>query len=161
MPDRMEDSFIHFTPDAEVPRRGATPGMARRPEAHRLPPEALGRWPAGDPPPAGAPAAGRAAAPPGEAAARPRKPSAGPAHHPSVGAGTERRDTRTGYQDEWLNAMRHERAELEFHCLDGSVLRARLVNFDTYALIVESAAGPALLFKHAVRLVHPAPSGPA
>ncbi len=70
-----------------------------------------------------------------------RSPGAAPA--PAGGA-------RAPYQDALLNTFRLGAAPVEVLCLGGRVVLGTLVNFDTYSLILQTADGPTLVFKHAV-----------
>ena len=127
-------AFIEF-----VPMRGSNGRASGGHRAAPLPREALGEWGADG-------VAPRRAERPAPARERPA-PQPAPAE--------PRRDTRSGYQDAWLNRIRHTGTPLELRCLDGTVLRGRLLQFDTFSLILEGAAGEFLVFKHAVATILP------
>ena len=183
------EQFIEFTPHvASAAPEGARSGGARAaaPLQHRLPAAALGRWRVGesgeedgDPAEgqrrAGTPTGGAGPAPPRRVPARrgvaptapARTPAAPPpgrlAARPGVPGGAtggERRDTRSGYQDEWLNAQRKAGAVLDVTLLSGVTLQARLVQFDTFSLVMEAAGDTLLLFKHGIAILRPAAPSP-
>jgi len=170
---------------AESRRARAEAAPAAEPMTFRLPPAALGRWgrgsgehdePAGR---GGAPAAAsrrgaparivapRTPVPPAaggaaRAAAVGRNPRNAPAPARPVASTDappasrqESRDTRSGYQDEWLNTARRAGTPLDLTLLNGTMLGGRLVNFDTYSLILEAENETLLVFKHAICAVRP------
>lgn len=137
--DGGEPAFIEFVPMR--PRNGTVAGEHR---AAPLPREALGEWGADELP-------ARRPARPTVMRERPVAPPAPPARP----APELRRDTRSGYQDAWLNRMRHAGTPLELRCLDGTVVRGRLLQFDTFSLILQGEAGECLVFKHAVATILP------
>jgi RNA chaperone Hfq len=120
------------------PQEAAPPAGPRRSSVHAVP--TVQR-----PPRAGA-AAGSAPAgrPPTETGAGARGPGGPP--------GGE----RAPYQEALLNGLRRSARPVEVLCLDGRVLRGTLVNFDTYSLILDTAEGTLLVFKHAVAVVRAA-----
>lgn len=129
--DVGEPAFIEFVPMHQTKGQN---GAARRPLP--LPREALGEWGRDGQPP-------RRPGPPAVAPQRPPVPS------------EPRRDTRSGYQDAWLNRLRHDGTSLELRCLDGTVIAGRLRQFDTFSLVLEDASGEVLVFKHAVATIRP------
>lgn len=155
-----EAGFIHFTPRAPEPVNGSDPTLRRdHGETGRgsLPPEALGGWPA-SPSPIGPRSTPRSVSGHVRPARNAPSVSSRPAPHgavPPPPAPTERRDMRSAYQDDWLNAARKAKTPLELIFTNGSALSGHLVNFDTYALLMEHEGGTALVFKHAVMLVRP------
>lgn len=133
-PQPGESAFIEFIPMR--PSNGRAPGT---PRPASLPREALGEWGAD-----------------GAVQRRVAVPLAHPAPAPTPApTPAPQRDTRSGYQDAWLNRMRHDGALLDLRCLDGTVLSGRLLQFDTFSLILEDAQGPYLVFKHAVATIRP------
>lgn len=144
--DLSEPVFIEFVP--MHPANGRVRTATPRPRMAELPPEALGRWrpePQPEPDPAPAAAVSHVG----------RNGRKAPVVHeaPAAPEAAARRDTRSGYQDSWLNGARHAGALLELRCLDGTVLTGRLLQFDTFSLILESTEGQILVFKHAVATV--------
>ncbi len=161
--------------------RAAGPKSDSAPMTFRLPPAALGRWEAGAARAAaddgGQTPGSRRLAPPRAEAPTPSNDfqtatvSAGRDAHVSVAgpvrrgvAGVrpavppsreEQRDTRSGYQDEWLNTARRAETPLHVMLTNGATVSGRLINFDTYSLIVEAEQETILLFKHAICLVRP------
>ncbi len=140
--DLSEPMFIEFVPMQPANGRARTATPRQRLAA--LPPEALGRWRPEQPEPE------PAAVPP---MARNGRNAAVVHEAPAAPEASARRDTRSGYQDGWLNGVRHAGAVLELRCLDGTVLTGRLLQFDTFSLILEAAEGQILIFKHAVATV--------
>jgi len=107
----------------------------------------------------GARASAAQAAPPvrNGVAARPRQGTS-PALPDGMATMPERRETRSGHQDEWLNGMRHGGLPIELTMMIGPPLRGHLVHFDTYSLILDTGAGTVLVFKHAVATVRALPA---
>ena len=135
-------SFLPMKPDEAVPsvrERGAAGG--------RLPPEALGRF---------APSSRGVA--PGRAA-QVRRPAPAPVPIPPRPVGTPPASApssaRSTHQDAWLDARRRAGDSVELQCVDGVLLRGRLTHFDTYALVLETAEGSILVYKHAVCRIRP------
>ncbi len=169
------ETYIHFTPrqpDSLAGQSSTQRGRSqsgKAPARSQLPAEALGRWP--DPAPKGAAAAdGRRGSAP---AVRPRPAAAltraaarvAVASHPaetSAGAALERRDTRSGYQDEWLNQVRRAQTPVEVLFTNGGAMYGRVINFDTFAVIMDVDGQTVLVFKHSVMLIRPqGPEAPA
>ncbi len=100
--------------------------------------------------PAKVPAAGRPAP---EGCARPGGAAAQDITRPHGAAPVPAGGGRAPYQDALLNAFRLAAAPVEVLCLGGRVVLGALVNFDTYSLILQTADGPTLVFKHAVATV--------
>ncbi len=129
MPER--ELYIEFQPMQSVRRDGTR----RVPSG--LPPAALGGWARGEE--TGEPPRQRAA----DLSPRPAEPrQATP-------------DGRSRHQDAWLNAQRHAGAILEVRCLDGEILRGRLISFDTFSLVLQTAEESILVFKHGVVTIRP------
>lgn len=149
--------YIQFTPNvleqASPPSGRALEGPVSLRSAGRyadgsprVPPAALGGWEVSRPTPRPAPVA---------SAPRPRQAMPSRARENGADTSPAARNGRTGFQDEWLDRMRHAGTIVDVLIGDGTVLAGRLVSFDTYSLILEVDGTTLLLFKHAVTLIRP------
>jgi len=149
-----QDRMIRFVPMAtagvEHPNGRLSGGAAKAPSmrqkygeqaplTYRLPAESLGRP---SPARAGAserivPAASQRAAGTTAVRAAARIPEP-----PAVSGG------RTALEDALFSQWRHQGLPVQAVCMGGAVVRGRLLGFDAYGLVVESADGPTILFKH-------------
>lgn len=78
---------------------------------------------------------------------------------PALGATAAPPVGRTHYEDVLLNEWRHTGLSVEVRLMAGGAVVGRLLNFDTYGLILDTLEGPTIVFKHAVVSVRQATGG--
>jgi len=57
---------------------------------------------------------------------------------------------RINLQDQYLNHLRKNKAEVEIKLLDGAKLKGYIRGFDNYVLLFEDSEGLCLIYKHAL-----------